>query len=582
MPRIRLLRSTVAIATLATVGALALPTAAHADPGDAILVFSNPAVVDTGLGVDGGEYEWISAAITDAGYLATPFDGGDGSATAWTTALATVDVFVLPEQENGVFSDPSGPPPAWLSAGAKTALIDWIHAGGTFILSGACDPEDFGVLSDAVGVDYSSVAACSSFSTADRWVDDASLPTALPYANGSYAMRLSDFSAEQLAPLTVWYSGAGDSCDADESLAAGVFAAGSGRIASLAWDYYNDTSIDQTPWNTVLAALIESDSETSSWSSAPPPAVTKEPITATMPGGEALYTISPRACGTDEHSLFRVHPGLALAAPVGSTAIDGFVAQGAWSTVAKTAYLPVEDGDGRDVLVTVDPATGAFAEVAAFSGAGIGDIDDVPSLAIGPNGAAYAFLEDSEYEGTYYELALFSLNLADASLTFIAAIDEDLLNEPNGFAADPRTGLFYAFEEDGREFFRVDVANGNLTSLGVLDAPSMGEYSDVTALQIDAQGTFWVVFDEAEVDAPYWAGMLATFTLGDIAGGTISAHEVGILTDDELESWSLLIVPASLLAATGADLDLTLAIAALILLAGVALVVVRSRRRRIA
>jgi hypothetical protein len=591
MLRTRLTRSTVVVAALATAGALAIPTAAQAAPGDDILVFSNSSVVDTSLGSNGGEYEWISAAITNAGYTAVPFDGGDGSEAAWTTALADVDVFVLPEQESGVFYDPDSAAPPWLSDEAKGALIEWIHAGGSVIMSGACDPSNGQLLSDAVEVDYSDVFGCESFDTAPRWIDDAALPASLSYADGTYAMSLSDFSPAQLAPLTVWYSGeSNDECldTPVEALGVGVFAAGAGSVSFVAWDYYNDPSADQASWNAVLAALIEGSSASSTWtpfSETEPPA--KQAVTATTASGASLYTVSPvDICGSADHAVFRIDPGTALAAPVGASSFPGYASQGAWSATAELAYLPFYDDDsGEDVLVTLDPVTGAFSTVGEFAGDDI-YVDGVTSLAIGPDGDAYAFLEDSEYEGDYYELALYSVDLSDASLSFISGIDIDELDDPNGFAADPTTGLFYAFEEDGSELFLVDVATGGLTSLGALDSPSFEpDDSDSTALQIDSDGVFWVVFDEAQlVGSPGYAGMLATFTLADISAGVIAATEVGIITDGPIPSYSLLLVPGEpqpQLAATGLDSELPLGAVALVLLGGTALLVVRARRRKV-
>ena len=583
----RPLRAAAVIGAIALIGAIAAPMTASAAPGDDVLVFSNPNVVDTSAGVDGGEYEWISAAITAAGFDVVPFDGGDGSALAWTTALTDIEVFVLPEQETGYFNDPLSPP-AWLSEAAKDALVDWIRAGGAMLQSSACDGAAVTVLSEAVGVDYSDVVDCSSNVSAPRWISDASLPAALPYADGTYGIDLTAMSESQLAPLSVWYAGSYlDECTGalQESLAAGVFAAGSGRVAFEAWDYYNDDSAGQADWNAVLASLIDGNAAASTWAPAdqPAPPAPKPPVTATTAAGESLFTVSPSdPCDSDDHLLFRVDPSTAVAAPVGDDEIVGDASQGAWDPISETAFFPFyNDDDGDYYLMTVDPATGAFAEVGEFDITDLDYIDEVFSIAIGPDGTAY-LMAQLEIGDDFYELALFSLDLTDASLTFIAQIDDDLLDEPNGFAVDPSTGLFYAFEEDSLELFQVNVATGALTLLGELDAPSvdLSGSTDVTALQIGADGTFWVVFDEADESFDD-AGMLATFTLADIAGGVVSATEVGLITDDPIESWSLLLVPgAPELAATGADADGLLTGSALLVLLGGLLLGARTLRRR--
>ena len=114
-------RAAVLVGTAVLLGAIAAPLPAAAAPGDDVLVFSNASVVDTGPGVDGGEYEWISAAITAGGYDVVPFDGGDGSALAWTTAMLAgerieidgdglmLDVGDLPQDlQRGLRAPPAG------------------------------------------------------------------------------------------------------------------------------------------------------------------------------------------------------------------------------------------------------------------------------------------------------------------------------------------------------------------------------------------------------------------------------------------------------------------------------------------
>jgi hypothetical protein len=579
VPRSGWIRSASLVGALALMGALALPTAAQAAPGDDVLVFSNSSVVDTGPGAGGGEYEWISAAIAAAGYNVTSFDGGDGEAATWTTALTGIEVFVLPEQEHGNFYDPDSPP-GWLSAAAMSVLVDWIQAGGTVLVSGTCTDDQGGtasLLSEAVGVDYDgALGDCDdSGETSTRWIDDSSLPAELEYANGTYPMALGDFSAAQRAPLKVWYS-ADDACS--EQLTVGEFAAGSGRIAFEAWDYFNDGGADQAAWNEVLASLLNGNSSVSNWEPpAPPP--TPTPVSAVTPSGQSLYTISEFGCN-QHSSLFRVHPGTAHAAPVGGSSVSGNAGQGAMDPTTGIAYLPFEDDDSEDeVLLTVDPDLGAFAEVGEFS-ADVDYLYEVYSIAIARDGSAYAFAE-VEIDGEDV-LGLFSLDLSDASLTLIAEVDDSELDEPNGFAFNPQNGKFYAFEEDSHELFQVNAQTGALVSLGTIAAPSLDEDSDVTALQIGQDGTFWVVFDVPISDDGDWAGMLATFKLGDIAGGEVNVHEVGILTDDPLESYSLLLGPAEL-AATGVDAGGTAGIAlsaGAFLVFGTALVVVRRRRRR--
>ncbi len=584
MPVIRRSRTAVLVGAAVLLGAIAVPLPAAAAPGDDVLVFSNGSVVDTIPGVDGGEYEWISAALTAGGYDVVPFDGGDGSALAWTTALTDIEVFVLPEQERGDFFDPSAPP-AWLSEAAKDALVDWIQAGGAMLLSSACDPNHVSVLSEAVGVDYANVVDCSAVNPAPRWIDDATLPAELDDANGTYGLALADMTAEQLAPLTVWYAGTYlDECTGElgDALAAGVFDAGSGRVAFEGWDYYNDPSNDQAAWNAVLASLIDGNAATSTWAppTPPTPPAPKTPVTNTTPSGEWLFTLSPANTCDVEHQVFRVDPASALASPVGTAQIIGDARQGAWNPATGSGYFPFEDDDSSDkFLMTVDPTSGSFSTIGEFTTPDLNYISEVFALAIAPSGAAY-MMARLDADGTFYELALLSLNLSSGAFSIISSVDDSQLDEPNGFAIDPSTGLAYAFEEDTQELFQIDLATGALTSLGVIDTASVQGSSDVTALQIGTDGTFWAVFDDAIGSPAEDAGMLISFTLADISAGSILATEHGILTDDEMPSRSLLLTPSLELAATGADTGGLIGGSLLLVLLGSAALGARALRTR--
>lgn len=578
MARTRLLTPLTAVSVLSLLGVLAIPVAANAAPGDDVLVFSNPHVVDT---ASGQEYERLSDAIAAAGYIVTPFDGGDGQAGTWADALADTDIFVLPEQEWGSFYDPDSPP-AWLSSAAMDVLVDWIRSGGTALISGTCD-DPIGaahLLSQAVGVAYGTDlfnTSCSDFGPSVRWLSDTELPDELLWANGTYEMKLGGFSEAQLAPLTVWYSSTASVCT--EALTVGEFAAGDGRIAFDAWDYYDDETIDQSPWNTVLAALLDGTSASSSWTPTGAPAL-PHVTTEVTSSGQALYTVSENDCDWEKSLLYRVDPGTATAAPISGELVTGYAQQGATDPTTGVSYIPLwNDDDYEYKLLTVDLESGAFTSVGELA-TGDGGIYDVYSIAIDLTGTAYA-LADFEPPGGGYAVGLFALNLGTAELTLIAEIDDDQLDEPNGFAHNPANGKFYAFEEDTFELFEVNVVTGALTSLGVLDSPSIDEEeSDVTALQITTDGTFYVVWDDVyHADEDDWGGMLARFTLGDISAGVITPTEIGVLTDAVMDSYSLLLSRGTGLANTGTDAESGVLLAGLLLTLGIGLVAARRIRR---
>lgn len=584
MRPISIIRSAGIIGVLALFGAMLMPTAAQAAPGDTVIVFSNSDVVDTSNGVDGGEYEWISDAITAAGYNVVPFDGGDGQASTWTTELSGVNYFVLPEQEIGPFYDPDSPP-SWLSTAAWDVLINWIKAGGNLIVSGSCDPDQSStvqILNAATGVNYDGVLGdCIETDTSTRWIDDSSLADEIGWVDGTYGIPIVAFSPQQLAKLTVWYTA--PACTF-ETLTAGVFAAGDGRVSFEAWDYFNDEDhpADQSKWNQVLVQLIEGNSADSNWT---PNSFAKTPITAKTATGEELYTIAEIGCGANY--LNRVDPGTGAAAPVGENIFElgipdtGY--QGATDPTTGISYLPVS-GSEPPALYTVNTANGVFSKVGDFSS----DMDylgPVQSLAIGSSGAAFAFAP--AWNGDDPFLGLFSLDLSDASLTLIAEMDLGDVDDAAAFAYNPADGKFYVFDEENRTFFQVNVQTGALTYLGELDGPSVEEFTYVTALQVDRAGTFWVSYDvPASIvggDPDDWVSMLATFALSDVSAGTVQAHEVGVLVDDPLFTYSLLLSGARPeLAATGIDGVAASGIGfggGVALLLGLGLIVVRRRVR---
>lgn len=585
MTRSRSLALAAGVGALSVFGALAVPLAASAAPGDDVLIFSNGSVVDT---TAGSELAMITAAITAGGFDATQFDGGDGSLSAWQAALTDIEAFVLPEQERGNVYDPVSPP-SWMSEDAFDAVIDWVRAGGTMLISGTCRYDQGGSLyfiNEAVGVDYTdTLGDCQEVGEATRWISDTDLPASLPYANGNYTLDLGDFSAAQLAPLTVWYSG---TYCGQEQLSIGEFAAGDGRIAFDAWDYFPDESAYQADWNEVLVSLLDGNSAPSTWD---PDASADGPepgsVTATTESGDALYSINNEWCG-DDTRVYQIDPETAFAAPTSGATTPGWAYQGAWNPIAEIGYLPYysDTVDGL-VLATVDPVSGEIAILDEFTWTDpdIMSIDTMYGLAIGSDGSAYVFAQADDGDTAW--MVLFSVNLETAELTVIKEYGEEDLNEPNGFAVNPVDGAFYAIEEDdvddvAFELFRVDVETGDLTSLGLIESPSIESSSDSNALQVGSDGTFWFSFDIYDPATDDDVSVLASFALGEMSGGVVVAHEAGVLTDEAMWTGSLLIVPADELAATGPVVEVPLGVATFLMLIGAGLMTARLMRRRVA
>lgn len=243
---------TAALALVATIALVSAPllvagSASATTTGDVVVMFSNSSFTDTD---PGQEDDQTFAALDASGATVTLFDGGDGSDTAWTTALAGADYLVFPEMGPSAWS-PGGT--SAMSDAAAQVVKDFINAGGHVIFTGAYGAVDF--FSFFSGLDYSGAFSTGSPSGpyAIQGVN-AALPSAL--AAVDYSGDLIDFgswSAELKAPMTPLY------VSASGGLAVGTWTLGSGTYSYVAYDWFPDTDdIDAgtvEPWNIVLTSL---------------------------------------------------------------------------------------------------------------------------------------------------------------------------------------------------------------------------------------------------------------------------------------------------------------------------------------
>lgn len=256
-------RSLRAVAIGAALAVVATPflalTAATAAPGQAVLVFANGAVSDDS---PGSEIDQTIAGLEANDATVTTFDGGDGSAVAWTAALTDIDVLVFPEIEGGdPYYEPGGTP--WISDEAVAVIAAWTEAGGDIILMGTMGSNAPAFLLDAIsGLDFSSVWSTSDGGTPLQLVDtDSGLPVELEYADGTYPIiDVASWPEALLATLTPIYTTSDGT-----GLGVGRWTLGEGSFSYYAWDFYpwfdgeelsEENAAILADWYTALGELL--------------------------------------------------------------------------------------------------------------------------------------------------------------------------------------------------------------------------------------------------------------------------------------------------------------------------------------
>lgn len=253
---------------------LALAPLALAGPASAQIVhrvvfFSNADYTNVGV----NDANQISA-LESSGITVTVFDGGDGSAEAWSAAIEGMQGVVIPYSGN-IYDTPV------LSVAAAQVLQNYVSNGGTILLTTELQPE---LLSYLTGVDFTSVWWTVG-SAGDTWpyvLPDPAFPAELAYTDAINAVDTSNWNDEQLnAVLPVYYS--------DDTVTAAVlaFGVGSGNIYTVGYDWYPGTegsdAANRAAWNTVQGLLI-------------PEAVESEPsLESPAPGKELAATGAPVA-----------------------------------------------------------------------------------------------------------------------------------------------------------------------------------------------------------------------------------------------------------------------------------------------
>jgi len=253
----------------------------------------------------------------------------------------------------------------------------------------------------------------------------------------------------------------------------------------------------------------------------------------TLPVDESLYAIAcPYYTDTTvrvaNNQLLIVDPSDATAVNRGTgdgggnaTSDSNCAAGAAWDATTDTAYFVYwTDGYEYPVLATIDLETGAITQIGAFAEDGF-ENDYITAIAIGSDGTAYAI----DYDG----YSLFSLDLATGAMTEIND-DVGFGQDPYGFAFNPVDGEFYVVDYDG-EFYRIDVTDGSVVSLGT---PTGASIADSYGFTIDGNGVAWFGIDEDygdEYAAQLWSVDLADFATAAEFSGRIESPAGVVYTE---------------------------------------------------
>ncbi len=183
----------------------------------------------------------MKTALEEIGTV-TVFDGGDGSASAWTAAIAGMDALVFPEGD--VYGDGDA-----MSAEAAAVVKTWISAGGRALGTGSYDHADF--IDYLTGITRTWQDSDLSSGNYDLMIESATLPATISSGNYTGAIsNWSDWTTEEKTGATEIY---GNAAEGDAAIV--QFAVGTGSFTYYAYDWYPDESETLTvlpEWNEAL------------------------------------------------------------------------------------------------------------------------------------------------------------------------------------------------------------------------------------------------------------------------------------------------------------------------------------------
>ncbi|WP_263834095.1 Ig-like domain-containing protein, partial [Sulfurospirillum oryzae] len=190
-----------------------------------IAVFDNSKYVDSSNGY-WAESDNIQATLTSQGHSVSAFT--DESSAGFKTALANASVLIMPEEENGSYTN--------LSAGAKETIHDFVNDGGTLIINSAYVNYDTAFLNQMFGWSLSDSGIFYSdgghpFSKTSDAIGTRyeGAPSSLPDNDGTYTIATSSLPE---GALNLYADGNGHT-------AMFSITVGSGTVVFLAYDWYN-------------------------------------------------------------------------------------------------------------------------------------------------------------------------------------------------------------------------------------------------------------------------------------------------------------------------------------------------------
>ena len=218
-----------ALRAIAALSIAAIPMATLSTPAFAtssIVFFTNASYTD----IDQEDVD-MKAAIEELGTV-TDFDGGDGSASAWETALAGADALVFPELDcdeecDGLLGT------SVLSNEAADVIAEFAAAGHTVIFTGAYTHQ--GLIDDLTGVSRT----WGNSNVDEEWLLDIAsdtLPESISRANYSGGIsNWQDWTLDERVGVTPIYINA-----ERDNVGVAAFSVGDGYLLYYAYDWYPD------------------------------------------------------------------------------------------------------------------------------------------------------------------------------------------------------------------------------------------------------------------------------------------------------------------------------------------------------